>query len=105
MKNKSKIVKQNATFAEIIDMNLDEESNEGGDLETQKLPKVCEEIIKFASNPEGVMPVVLIKLQNALKTIQPSRVESKGGGMYLVFLVIVTVIVLLQCLSCSFGQN
>ena len=25
--------------------------------------------------------------------------------MYLVFPVIVTVIVLLQCLSCSFGQN
>ena len=32
---------------------------------------------------------------------------SKGGGMYLIFpvIVIVTVIVLLQCLSCSFGQN
>ena len=32
---------------------------------------------------------------------------SKGGGMYLVFpvTVIVTAIVLLQCLSCSFGQN
>ena len=33
----------------------------------------------------------------------------QGGGMYLVFpvivIVIVTVIVLLQCLSCSFAQN
>ena len=33
--------------------------------------------------------------------------KFKGVGMYLVFpvIVIVTVIVLLQCLSCSFGQN
>ena len=33
--------------------------------------------------------------------------KSVGGGMYLVFpvIVIVTVIVLLQCLSCSFGQK
>ena len=30
---------------------------------------------------------------------------SKGGGMYLIFLVIVLVIVLLQCLSYSFGQS
>ena len=88
---------------------MDEENNEGGDLETQKLPKICEEIMKYVSNPKGVMPVVLIKLQNALKTLQPSSVESKGGGMYLVFpvivIVIATVIVLLQCLSYSFTQN
>ena len=33
--------------------------------------------------------------------------QNKGGGMYLVFpvIIIITVIVLLQCLSCSFGQN
>ena len=30
---------------------------------------------------------------------------TKGGGMYLIFPVIVLVIVLLQCLSCSFEQN
>ena len=29
----------------------------------------------------------------------------KGGGMYLIFPVIVLVKVLLQCLSCNFGQN
>ena len=45
---------------------MDEESNEGGNLETQKLPTVCEEMIKYASNPRGVMPIVLIKLQDAL---------------------------------------
>ena len=37
------------------------------------------------------------------------RLLYKGGGMKLIFpvifIVIVTVIVLLQCLSCSFGQN
>ncbi len=33
--------------------------------------------------------------------------EFEGEGMYLIFpvIVIVTVTVLLQCLSCSFGQN
>ena len=35
--------------------------------------------------------------------------NTKGEGMYLIFpvlvIVIVTVTVLLQCLSCSFGQN
>jgi uncharacterized membrane protein len=35
--------------------------------------------------------------------------KIKGGGMYLIFpvivLVLVLVIVLLQCLSYSFGQN
>ena len=33
------------------------------------------------------------------------RQSSKGGSMYLVFPVIVIIIVLLQCLSCSFGQT
>jgi hypothetical protein len=32
-------------------------------------------MIKYTSNPKGVTPVVLIKLQNALKSIQPSSVE------------------------------
>ena len=31
--------------------------------------------------------------------------KSKGGGMYLIFPVLVLVIVLLQCLSYSFGKN
>ena len=35
--------------------------------------------------------------------------NTKGGGMYLIFpvivIVIVTVIVLLQSLACTFGQN
>ena len=74
---KSKIEKPNATFSEKIDFDLDEESNECGNFETQKLPTVCEEMIKYASNPKGVMPVVLIKLQNALKSIQPSSVEPE----------------------------
>ena len=43
-------------------------------------------MIKYASNPKGVMPVVLIKLQNALKSIQPSSVEParcfSTGGFY-----------------------
>ena len=56
---------------------MDEESNEGGNLETQKLPTVCEEMIKYASNPRGVMPIVLIKLQDALKSIEPSSVEPE----------------------------
>ena len=34
-------------------------------------------MIKYASNPKGVMPVVLIKLQNASKSIQPSSVEPE----------------------------
>ena len=34
-------------------------------------------MIKYASNPKGVTPVVLIKLQNALKSIQPSSVEPE----------------------------
>ena len=68
---KSKMEKANATFSEKIDLDLDEESNEGGNLETQKLPTVCEEMIKYASNPRGVMPIVLIKLQDALKSIEP----------------------------------
>jgi hypothetical protein len=44
---------------------------------TQKLPTICEEMIKYASNPKGVTPVVLIKLQNALKSTQPSSVEPE----------------------------
>ena len=36
-----------------------------------KLPTDCEEMKKYASNPKGLMLVVLIKLQNALKSIQP----------------------------------
>ena len=74
---KSKMEKANATFSEKIDFDLDEESNEGGNLETQKLPTVCEEMIKYASNPRGVMPIVLIKLQDALKSIEPSSVEPE----------------------------
>ena len=70
-------MKANATFSEKIEFDLDEESNEGGNLETQKLPTVCEEMIKYASNPRGVMPVVLIKLQDALKSIEPSSVEPE----------------------------
>ena len=34
-------------------------------------------MIKYASNPKGVMPVVFIKLENALKSIQPSSVEPE----------------------------
>ena len=34
-------------------------------------------MIKYASNPKGVMAVVFIKLQNALKSIQPSSVEPE----------------------------
>jgi hypothetical protein len=36
-----------------------------------------------------------------------SNFSTKGGGLYFVYpvIVIVTVIVLLQCLSCSFGKN
>ena len=74
---KSKMEKANATFSEKIDFDLDEESNEGGNLETQKLPTVCEEMIKYSSNPRGVMPIVLIKLQDALKSIEPSSVEPE----------------------------
>ena len=74
---KSKMEKANATFSEKIYFDLDEESNEGGNLETQKLPTVCEEMIKYAANPRGVMPIVLIKLQDALKSIEPSSVEPE----------------------------
>jgi len=34
-------------------------------------------MIEYASNPKGVMPVVFIKLQNALKSIQLSSVEPE----------------------------
>ena len=34
-------------------------------------------MIKYASNPKGVMPVVFIKPRNALKSIQPSSVEPE----------------------------
>ena len=40
---------------------------------------------------------------------QLGEVQIKAGGMYLIFpiiiIVIVTVIVLLQSLACTFGQN
>ena len=48
---------------------------------------------------------ICLLVVHELVVILFSPLKFKGGGMHLIFPVIVTVIVLLQCLSCSFKQD
>jgi hypothetical protein len=69
--------KSTCSFEEDIYLGLDEDSNTGQEILEQKLPLVSDEMVKWASNPGGLRPVVLTKLHYALKSIQPSSVESE----------------------------
>ena len=69
--------KSTCSFEEDIYLGLDEDSNTGQEILEQKLPLVSDEMVKWASNPGGLRPVVLTKLNYALKSIQPSSVESE----------------------------
>ena len=44
------------------------------------LPTDCEEMKKYAAIPKGLMLVVLIKIQNALESIQPVHYTNITPG-------------------------
>ena len=76
--------KANATFSEEIDFDLDEESNEVGNLETQKLPTVCEEMIVYSSNTRGVISKELNHLA-AILHVYAGFLWSKNEKILLLF--------------------
>ena len=50
--------KSTCSFEEDIYLGLDEDSNTGQEILEQKLPLVSDEMVKWASNPGGLRPVV-----------------------------------------------